>query len=143
MATSNKPVSTTVTTPVATTAPTPATATQPKDHMLTNAAYDLLKFVALIVLPVAGAVYFVVGQVVTLPNPESVVGIITAADALLGGLLKAGDVSYKSSSSKFDGIIEVAETDAKKVYSLILKDDPQFIDQATEILLQVKAAESA
>lgn len=49
--------------------------------------YDLLKFIALVLLPAAGALYVALGSIWGFPNIEQVVGTITAVDTFLGILL--------------------------------------------------------
>ncbi len=69
--------------------------------------YDALKYLAQIVLPACGTLYFSVANIWGLPYPQEVVGTITAIDAFLGvilGITKAqydkakigGDINVKS-----------------------------------------------
>lgn len=45
---------------------------------MTNELYDKLRFIFDRLLPALGTLYFTIGQVVPIPYPEVVVGIITA-----------------------------------------------------------------
>lgn len=54
---------------------------------LSNSNYDWLKWVAQILLPAFGTLYFALAQIWHLPYAEQVVGTITAIDAFLGALL--------------------------------------------------------
>lgn len=108
-----------------------------KDHFLSNALYDVLKVFALVVVPLIGALYFALAGALNLPSPEAVVGALSIGDTALGGLLKLGDFSYASSETKYDGVIQIVETEAKKTYQLILKDDPELIDQMENVLFKV------
>lgn len=56
--------------------------------------YDALKFIAQIVLPAAGTLYFALSQIWGLPLGEEVVGTITAVDAFLGALLGISSAQY-------------------------------------------------
>ena len=55
--------------------------------MLNNKLYDILKYIALIVLPALGTLYFALAQIWGLPYGEQIVGTITAIDCFLGALL--------------------------------------------------------
>ena len=59
--------------------------------------YDALKFIAQIVLPAAGTLYFALSQIWGLPLGEEVVGTITAVDAFLGALLRLTTIKYEKS----------------------------------------------
>ena len=54
---------------------------------LTNKQYDILKWIALIVLPALGTLYFTLSTIWGLPYGDQVVGTITAIDNFLGALL--------------------------------------------------------
>lgn len=61
---------------------------------LSNKAYDILVYVAQIVLPAIATFYFALASIWGLPYGEQIVGTITAIDALLGALLKISAVQY-------------------------------------------------
>lgn len=63
--------------------------------IVTSRAYDILKFVALVLLPGTGALYFGVAEIWGLPYAAQVVGTISAVDTFLGLLLKKSSSSYK------------------------------------------------
>ena len=62
--------------------------------IFSNAVYDKLKYVAQIVLPAIGALYFALSQIWGLPYGEQVVGTITAVDCFLGALLGISTMIY-------------------------------------------------
>ena len=62
--------------------------------MLSNKAYDVLKFMAQIVLPALGTLYFALASIWGFPYGEQIVGTITAVDAFLGALLGISTVQY-------------------------------------------------
>ena len=64
--------------------------------MLSNKAYDVLKFVAQIVLPALGTLYFALASIWGLPYGEQIVGTITAIDAFIGALLGISTTIYNS-----------------------------------------------
>lgn len=63
---------------------------------MSNKVYDILKFIAQIVLPALGTLYFTLSQIWGLPYGEQIVGTITAIDTFLGALLKISTSRYIS-----------------------------------------------
>lgn len=61
---------------------------------MTNKTYDLLKYIALIVLPALGTLYFALAGIWGLPYGEEIVGTITALDAFLGAILQLSSNQY-------------------------------------------------
>lgn len=61
---------------------------------LSNKAYDVMKFIAQILLPAIGTLYFALARIWDLPLAEQVVGTITAIDAFLGALLGISSLQY-------------------------------------------------
>lgn len=61
---------------------------------MNNKTYDKLKYIAQIVLPSLGTLYFALSQIWKLPYGEQIVGTITAVDAFLGALLKLSSTNY-------------------------------------------------
>lgn len=63
---------------------------------MSHETYDILKYIAQIVLPALGTLYFALSQIWGLPYGEQIVGTITAIDAFLGAILKINsDMYYK------------------------------------------------
>jgi len=69
---------------------------------MTNRIYDILKYIALIVLPALGTLYFALSSIWGLPYGEQIVGTITAVDAFLGALLKISKDRYQANKDKED-----------------------------------------
>lgn len=61
---------------------------------MSNTVYDVLKWIALILLPAMATFYAAIAAVWGLPYTEQVVGTITAVDTLLGTLLKISSDKY-------------------------------------------------
>ena len=59
-----------------------------------NKVYDILKWVALILLPAVGALYFGLSQIWGFPYGEEIVGTISIIDTLLGALLGISTMNY-------------------------------------------------
>jgi hypothetical protein len=61
---------------------------------LNNKVYDVLKWIALIVLPAIGTLYFTLSGIWGLPYGEQIVGTITAIDTFLGAILGISTYQY-------------------------------------------------
>lgn len=62
--------------------------------ILKNETYDKLKFVAQILLPALGTLYFALATIWGFAYGEQIVGTITAIDAFLGALLGISTNNY-------------------------------------------------
>lgn len=67
---------------------------------LTNKAYDVLKFVAQILLPALGTLYFALAKIWGFPYATEVVGTISAVDAFLGALLGISTANYNKEQAE-------------------------------------------
>lgn len=61
---------------------------------MSNKTYDILKWVAMCVLPAIGTLYFSIAGIWGLPYGEKIVGTITAIDTFLGVILGISNVKY-------------------------------------------------
>lgn len=59
-----------------------------------NKTYDILKWVALVVLPAIATLYFALAGIWHLPYGEQIVGTITAIDTFLGAILGISSYGY-------------------------------------------------
>lgn len=57
--------------------------------------YDILKFLALVLLPALGTLYFALAGIWGLPAAEQVVGTIVVIDTFLGTVLQISNTNYK------------------------------------------------
>lgn len=64
---------------------------------LTNKTYDVLKWIAQILLPAAGTLYFALSKIWGFPYSTEVVGTIAAVDTFLGALLGISTSQYNKS----------------------------------------------
>ena len=62
---------------------------------MSNKVYDTLKWIAQILLPALGTLYFALSQIWGLPYGEEIVGTIVAVDTFLGALLGISTEKYK------------------------------------------------
>jgi len=67
---------------------------------MNNKTYDVLKWIALYLLPAAGTLYFALAGIWGFPYGEEVVGTITAVDTFLGVLLGISSTQYKKASNE-------------------------------------------
>ena len=67
-----------------------------------NETYDILKYVAQILLPAIATLYFSVSQIWGLPYGEQIVGTITAIDVFLGVCLGISSENYHKSIGDSD-----------------------------------------
>ena len=65
-----------------------------------NKTYDILKYVAQIILPAIGTLYFALAGIWGLPYAEQVVGTITAVDTFLGVVLGISSANYNKKVSE-------------------------------------------
>ena len=61
---------------------------------MSNKVYDILKFIAQIILPALGTLYFALAGLWNFPYAEAIVGTITAIDAFLGAVLQLSSIKY-------------------------------------------------
>ena len=70
---------------------------------MSNKMYDVLKFIAQILLPALGTLYFALAKIWGFPYAAEIVGTISAVDAFLGALLGI-------STAKYNAEVQAAET---------------------------------
>lgn len=68
---------------------------------MSNTVYDVLKWIAQLFLPAAGALYFALANIWGLPYGEEIVGTITAIDAFLGVILGISSKAYYNDISQY------------------------------------------
>ena len=61
---------------------------------MSNKVYDVLKWIALILLPALATLYFALAKIWGFPYGAEIVGTITAVDAFLGALLQISTDQY-------------------------------------------------
>lgn len=66
-----------------------------RNLILSDKTYSLLKWVALILFPALGTLYFALAGIWGLPFGEQIVGTITAIDTFLGAILGISTNNYK------------------------------------------------
>ena len=69
---------------------------------LSNKVYDVLKWIAMYLLPALGTLYFALAGIWNFPYGEQVVGTITAADTFLGVLLGISTAQYQKDKNTIE-----------------------------------------
>ncbi len=64
---------------------------------LSDKVYNALKWIALVVLPALGTLYFTLAGIWGLPYGEQIVGTIVSIETFLGALLGISTVQYNKS----------------------------------------------
>ena len=67
---------------------------------MSNKMYDILKYIAQIILPAIGTLYFALAGIWNFPYAEEIVGTITAIDTFLGVVLGISNANYKKKVSE-------------------------------------------
>lgn len=69
---------------------------------LSNKLYDVLKWVAQILLPALATLYFGLASIWSLPYAEQIVGTISAVDAFLGIILGISTYNYNKEQERMN-----------------------------------------
>ena len=113
-------------------------ATETRDYLLSSPTYDQLKRLVQLGLPAAGTLYFTLSTIWGFPYGEQVVGTIAAVNTFLGGLLSYSSKTYNQSAAKYNGAINVIQTEnGFKTYSLELNSDPETLDTKSEVTFKI------
>lgn len=108
---------------------------------LSNGVYNKLKFLAQILLPGLGALYFALAGIWGFPHAEQVVGTITAVDVFLGLFLTVSSKVYDASDAKYDADLIIQNQDdgtARANLALRHVETPVDVAQQKEIRVKVR-----
>lgn len=67
---------------------------------MSNKRYDILKWIALTLLPALTALYGIIGATLNIPHTEEVITIAVAVDTCLGTLLGISSIDYHNKQNK-------------------------------------------
>ena len=67
---------------------------------MSNKVYDVLKWIAMYLLPALGTLYFAISGIWGLPYGEQIVGTITAIDTFLGVIIGISTAQYNKRVDK-------------------------------------------
>lgn len=101
---------------------------------LSNKTYDVLKFIAQILLPAIGALYFALSSIWGLPYATEIIGTAAAIDTFLGTLLGISSHNYEEPS---DGIMRVYHTADGTTGYLLETEDVEGMANKDKIVFKV------
>lgn len=105
---------------------------------MSNKTYDALKYLAQIVLPALGTLYFALSQIWGWPNGEEIVGTIVAVNAFIGVSLGLSTRQYQKTGAAYNGTIDISEDEeGTKLYTLNYDEDPYELDKKDEVTFKV------
>lgn len=67
---------------------------------MSNKVYDVLKWIALIVIPALGTLYFTLAGIWGLPYGEAIAGTLTAIETFLGVVLCISTAQYNKNKDE-------------------------------------------
>lgn len=77
---------------------------------MSDKVYDVLKWIALILIPAIGTLYFALAGIWGFPYAEAIVGTLTAVDTFLGAILGISTSMYKKNQSESNDFNEEDES---------------------------------
>jgi hypothetical protein len=106
--------------------------------MITGKLYDWLKWIAQIVLPGLGTLYFTLAGIWGLPNAEEIVGTVMAVDLFLGLLLGISQVQYNKGVAQGGDFNVFEGEDGSLEFSMALEAEPEELAKKKELRFDVK-----
>lgn len=85
-------------------------ATLMKLFKMSDKVYDVLKWIALILIPAIGTLYFALAGIWGFPYAEAIVGTLTAVDTFLGAILGISTSMYKKNQNESNDFNEEDES---------------------------------
>ena len=77
---------------------------------MSDKVYDVLKWIALILIPAIGTLYFALAGIWGFPYAEAIVGTLTAVDTFLGAILGISTSMYKKNQHESNDFNEEDES---------------------------------
>lgn len=78
---------------------------------MSDKVYDVLKFIAQIVLPALATFYLTLAGIWSLPYGEQISGTVMAIDTLLGAILMISSTKYNSNNVSTETINNIKESE--------------------------------
>ena len=69
--------------------------------MMSNKVYDVMKWIAMYLIPAVGTLYFALAGIWNFPYGEEIVGTLTAVDTFLGVILGISTAKYNRQSEEY------------------------------------------
>ena len=89
---------------------------------MSNKTYDILKWIAMYLLPAAGTLYFALAGIWGLPYGEQVVGTITAVDTFLGVILGISTSQYNKTDSLTTEAPALTREQNNRLFESVMED---------------------
>ena len=106
---------------------------------LSDKTYDILKWIALYLLPALGTLYFTLSGLWGLPYGEQIVGTIPAIDTFVAVIIGISKYNYKG-----DGTLHIDTSDpTKDLYSLDFETMLDDIPKKKQVTLMVDAKDAS
>lgn len=77
---------------------------------MSDKVYDILKWIALILIPAIGTLYFALAGIWGFPYAEAIVGTLTAVDTFLGAILGISNSMHKKNQNESNDFNEEDES---------------------------------
>lgn len=77
---------------------------------MSDKVYDVLKWIALILIPAIGTLYFALAGIWGFPYADAIVGTLTAVDTFLGAILGISTSMYKKNNTESNDFNEEDES---------------------------------
>lgn len=104
--------------------------------ILTNETYDKLKWIAQILIPALGTLYFALCRIWGLPYGEQILGTVVSIDTFLGALLGLSSANYQG-----DGTMIVDKSDPEKdIYRMEINGSVDELGEKDQVLFKVRPA---
>ena len=98
-----------------------------------NKVYDVIKWIALVVLPAISTLYFALSSIWGWPYAEQVTGTIAAIETLIGAILGVSSFNYKGDGAL---LVDTSRED-KDVMQLHFDVDPRAVGNRRTFVLKV------
>lgn len=69
--------------------------------MMSNKVYDVMKWIAMYLIPAVGTLYFALAGIWNFPYGEEIVGTLTAVDTFLGVILGISTAKYNKQTEEY------------------------------------------
>lgn len=103
---------------------------------INNKIYDILKWIALYLLPALGTLYFTLSSIWGLPYSEQVVGTISSLETFIGILIGISTSTYNKNGK--DGVIEIDSSNPDKdIYRLSVNEPMENLKYKKSIVLNI------
>ena len=94
--------------------------------------YAVVTYLGLILFPGLGTIFFILNHIWHLPEGIDILGLIITFEFFIG-------ILWHFSRTKYDGVIDIIETQEKKTFTMILNGDPDDIEKQDTVVFKIHA----